>query len=106
MFRIAEFDNESDRMRKIEELNSIFSSLPGKIKTIKSYEVGTNINSSHHAYDVVINSTFKNMEDLNAYVIHPEHQYAIEKASTIPKVKAVVDYESAQSRKTRIPNQI
>jgi len=93
MFKITEFDDELDRMKRIEELKSIFEKLTSKIKSIKSYEVGINVNTSSQAYDVVINSTFKTLDDLHTYVIHPEHQYALEKAKSIHKIKAVVDYE-------------
>ena len=104
MFKIAKFDDESDRERKIEELKLIFEKLPGKIKSLKSYEVGININSSNHAYDVVINSSFRTQEELNSYVVHPEHQYAIEKASAIQKTKVVVDYETSRLVKSSIQN--
>ena len=83
---------------------TIFEKLSGKIKAIKSYEVGININSSNHAYDVVINSSFRTMEDLNTYVVHPEHQYAIKKASTIKKTKVVVDYETTREVKSNVRN--
>ena len=75
LFKVTEFDDESDRQKKIEELKSIFEKVSGKIQTIKSYEVGANINKSNCAYDVAINATFKTMDDLNAYLIHPDHQY-------------------------------
>lgn len=100
MFKITEFDDEADRDKKIEELKSIFEKLSAKIKSIKSYEVGININASNNSYDVVINSSFRTLEDLNKYVDHPEHQYAIEKASAIQKTKVVVDYETTQLRKS------
>ena len=100
LLKVTEFDDELDRQKKIEELKSIFEKVSGKIQTIKSYEVGTNINTSNCAYDVAINSTFKTMDDLKAYLIHPDHLYAIEKASSIPKVKVIVDYEVRKTRKT------
>ncbi|UCG28861.1 MAG: Dabb family protein [Bacteroidales bacterium] len=99
MFKITKFDDEQDKVRKTEELKSTFEKLKGKIKSVKSFEVGININTSSCAYDVVINSTFRTLDDLNTYIMHPDHQYAIEKISTIPKSKIVVDYESTRSRK-------
>ncbi len=100
LFKVTEYDDELDRQRKIDELKSIFEKVSGKIQNIKSYEVGANINTSNCAYDVVINSTFKTMDDLNAYLIHPDHQYAIEKAGNIPKTKVIVDYEVRRTRKS------
>lgn len=100
LFKITEFEDEADRQKKIEELKSIFEKVSCKIQTIKSYEVGTNINTSNCAYDVAINSMFKTMDDLKAYQIHPDHLYAVEKASSIPKEKVIVDYEIRRTRKS------
>lgn len=100
LFKITEFDDELDRQKKVEELISIFEKAWGKIPAIKSYEVGANINPSSSAYDVAINSTFKSMDDLKAYILHPDHQYAIEKASNIPKIKVIVDYEVPRTSKS------
>jgi len=100
LFKITEFDDELDKQKKIEELKSIFEKQSIKISAIKSYEVGANINTSDCAYDVVINSTFKSMDDLKAYILHPDHQYAIEKASNIPKIKVIVDYEVPRTSKS------
>lgn len=99
LFKITEFDDELDKQKKMEELKSIFERQSIKIQAIKSYEVGMNINTSNYAYDVAINSTFKTMDDLKAYLIHPDHQYAIEKAGPIPKIKVVLDYEVHRTRK-------
>ncbi len=100
LFKITEFDDELDRQKKIEELKSIFEKVSCKIQTIKSYEVGANINTSDCAYDVAINATFKTMDELKAYLIHPDHQYAIEKASSIPKTKVILDYEVHRTSKS------
>jgi hypothetical protein len=98
LFKITEFDDELDRQKKIEELKSIFEKVPSKIPAIKSYEVGANINTSSAAYDVAINSTFRSTDDLKTYILHPDHQYAVEKAGTIPKIKVIVDYEVHRNR--------
>lgn len=99
LFKISEYDDEPDRQRKIEELKSIFEKQCSKIQAVKSFEVGVNFNTSNFAYDVAINSTFRTMDDLKAYLFHPDHLYAIEKAGTIPKDKVVLDYEVHRIRK-------
>lgn len=99
MFKITKFEDEQDKGRKIEELKSTFEKLKGKIKNIKTFEVGLNLNTSSCAYDVIVNSSFKTLDDLNNYIMHPDHQYTIEKVSTIPKSKVVVDYEISRSKR-------
>lgn len=102
MFKVTKYESEQDRIKKAEELKSIFGNLTGKIKGAKSYEVAMNINTSSLAYDVVINSSFGTIDDLDAYKVHPDHQYAIEKASAISKTKVLVDYKVERNKKTGI----
>lgn len=67
--------------------------LKEKVDEIIDIEVGINSNPSEQAYDVVLYSTFKTMDDLNAYQKHPEH---LKVATFVRKVvcsRAVVDYE-------------
>lgn len=93
MFKIKHAKNDKDRLGKALQMKEIFGSLKNKINEIQFYEVGINTGKSAFAYDVVINSEFKSWEDLEKYVIHPEHQDAIMKNKMIKKEKAVVDYE-------------
>jgi hypothetical protein len=99
MFKIASFDNEEDKIKKIEHIKTTYENLELKIKQIGTYEVGRNINTSSDAYDVIIISTFKSKEDLSAYLEHPEHLYVIEKLRNIPKEKKLVDFEVTKRKK-------
>ncbi len=93
MFKIKHAENDKDRQEKALRMKEIFESLKNKIDVIQFYEVGINEGKSAFAYDVVINSEFNTWEDLEKYVIHPEHQDAIMMNKMIEKEKAVIDYE-------------
>ena len=57
------------------------------------YEIGINFTQSERAADLVLISTFTGIEDLEKYIINPDHQAA---AGFILKVREsswVVDYE-------------
>lgn len=51
------------------------------------------INSSEQAYDIVLYSQFKNVEDLNIYQNHPEHIKVSESISKVRDERRVVNYE-------------
>ena len=64
-----------------------------KISEIMHLEVGINLTESERSFDLAIYSKFSNIDDLKAYLIHPDH---IKIANAISKVRNesyVVDYE-------------
>lgn len=81
-------DKETNRNR----LKSALEELPDKIKQIKRYEVGFNINPSEAGYDIVLYSEFENESDLEIYQKHPDHVKVAELVGRIRDKRAVVDY--------------
>lgn len=101
MFKIEEYESEEDKLKKAHEIKSTFEVLKDNIKEIFSYQVGLNFNTSNCAFDVVIDATFRNREELQTYLNHPDHIFAREKISMISKTKAVIDYEIKRKRKKK-----
>lgn len=64
-----------------------FKQLAEKISEIESYSFGANMNLDGSNYQYALVASFKNLEDFNAYVIHPEHQHFM-KTVTTPIVKS------------------
>lgn len=93
MFKFTEVNNEMDRLEKCIRMKTTFEPLKSKLNIIKSYTVGINQKKTDFSYDVVIISEYKNWEDLESYINHPEHQKAIGLCNDIKKEKAIVDYE-------------
>jgi quinol monooxygenase YgiN len=92
-FRLKK-DTPSERREEVlEQLKKALEALPGKIKEIAAYEVGTNIAHSPAAHDLVLVSGFKSPEDLEAYRVHPEHQKVVELIKKTTSDRVVVDYE-------------
>lgn len=91
MWRMADSPDKAERAKAIKEN---LEALKGKIDELVDIEVGLNFEGSDSASDVVLVSTFKTVEDLNAYQIHPAHK-AVGTAYVKPYVaeRRVVDYE-------------
>jgi hypothetical protein len=68
-------------------------SLKDKIDLIKKLEVGINDKkASKDNFDIVLIEEFESFNDLEAYLIHPEHIKTAEFIQTIRVSRAVVDY--------------
>lgn len=65
---------------------------PNHIDEIKGWTCGRNTTKRDIAADFVVLGLFKNRDDLNAYIIHPDHQKGIVKWKFIAEWK-VVDIE-------------
>jgi len=65
---------------------------PNHISEIKGWSCGRNTTTRDIAADFVVIGLFKNREDLNSYIIHPDHQRGVIKWKLIADWK-VVDIE-------------
>ena len=75
------------------KVKTMLEDLKGKAPSIIDIEVGIDFNGSDAAADVVLYSTFANMDDLNAYQNHPNHQAVIPLMQAMTTARQVVDYE-------------
>ena len=78
MIKLKEIPAAFERQNAINQIKAGLDALPSKIKEIKSYEVGVNINPNPLAYEIVLISEFENFNDLNIYREHPEHVKVLE----------------------------
>ncbi len=70
----------------------LLEDLQQHIPQIVSIEVGINFNGSDFAYDLVLYSEFKSLEDLQIYQAHPKHLEAAAFIGSIVQSRAVCDY--------------
>ena len=92
MFKLKEFSDPSEKRQAAETLRSELLSMRTKIPVIREFEIGINFNPSSFAFDVVINSTFENHEDLEIYQLHPAHKAFIAFNKNFSAEKVIVDY--------------
>lgn len=93
MFKLSETHPAELKEQNKREMKRRLESLPEKIDVIRSMQVGINVKESERAFDVVLVSTFDNLEDLETYRVHPVHQEFVAYAAQIREKAASVDYE-------------
>lgn len=92
-FKLSSSLTPVEKKEQLKKMEEIFSPLGRKLNYIVEYKTGTNFNKADFAWDFVIDSVFRNKEDLQKYQVSDEHQEAVIKGATIEKTKAVIDYE-------------
>jgi hypothetical protein len=92
-FKLSKFLEPEIRQVQLKRMEEIFSPLGCKFPYIIEYRTGINFNETPHSCDFVIDSIFRNKEDLHRYQESKEHKEAIRRGSAIEKTKAVIDYE-------------
>ena len=93
MWRFKEDAAGKTKAENVATFKSMLENLVGKIDEIVSLEVGTNVIESETASDLVLNSRFKNLDDLNSYNSHPEHQKVLAFGKEVIAERRAVDYE-------------
>ena len=63
------------------------------IKEIVNIEVGINIVEAEQAYDLVLNSEFENLEDLDIYQKHAAHVEVVKFVGQFLESRVVIDYQ-------------
>lgn len=91
MFRFRD-DVPADLRRTAREaFKQGIESLPATIPFIRSVHVGFNINESEK-WDICLNSTFDNLDDVKAYSTHPAHKAVASELMKHIVERACVDY--------------
>ncbi len=93
MLKLKETENRIEKLENALKLKKAIEGLGYKIDEVKYMEVGLNYNEKPTAFDLVLNSTFDNAEDLDAYRGHPEHVKMLDFLDDVIEKTAVVDYE-------------
>lgn len=70
---------------EIADMERGLAALPGKINEIREYVFGRDIIRSERSCDFALVSAFDDMEALQRYQVHPDHQ------AVVARVKAVSD---------------
>ena len=93
MFKLSETPDARQKEANKQEVKERLEGLPSKIDVIRSMEVGINVVTQARAFDVVLVSTFDNLDDLETYRVHPAHQEFVNYVGQIREQTASVDYE-------------
>jgi len=85
--------SEIEKKKRISLLKENLEKLPSLIREIKYYDVGVNISTRSNAFDLVVISEFTDVNDLDIYREHPEHQKVVDLLAGMREDVTVVDYE-------------
>lgn len=94
MFKLLDTGDKKLIEKNKLDVKKRLEGLPSRIDVIRSMEVGINVNESARTFDIVLVSTFDNLEDLDTYRVHPAHQEFVDYIGRIREQAASVDYET------------
>ena len=80
---------------QIDELETLLNALPDQIDEIQSYDFGRDVVRSERSYDFALVSVFANLDTLEHYKKHPDHQVVVGMLGGMCERIIAVDYESA-----------
>ncbi len=94
MFKLADEAEGNNKRENARIIKTKLEDLKSVIPVIKKIVVNINDEkASQDNYDIVLDSEFNTMEDLNAYIVHPEHRKVGEFIVKVKTERAAVDYE-------------
>jgi hypothetical protein len=77
---------------RVADLENSLAALPPVIPEILSYEFGRDTVRSERSYDLALISTFKDLDSLQRYQKHPDHQIVLKKVNTLCESVVAVDF--------------
>jgi hypothetical protein len=107
-FRIAPLENRGAKMIKhvvfmkfkketteedIAAIERGLGALPDIISEIKGYEFGRDVLRTERSYDFALVSAFDDLDALQRYSIHPDHQVVVQKCREASESIVAVDFE-------------
>lgn len=93
-FKLADNAEGNSKRENALIIKQRLEALKSVIPEIVKMEVFTNhADAPQDNYDIVLDSEFKNLEDLNTYVFHPEHKKVGEFIAKVRTARAAIDYE-------------
>lgn len=91
LFKFQEFNSESEKQEKFEEIKKALLDLKDKIECLLSIEVGFNANPNE-TFDMALTTSFNSMEDITTYANHPDHLEVVKLIGPFKADRACVDY--------------
>lgn len=75
------------------KVRDTFMSMKGKIECLLDIQCGWNVYESARSYDFALECTFKDLDGLKEYLVHPVHLPVKEFIHTVAESSKSVDYE-------------
>lgn len=93
MFKLKNYNSESEKQTEICRIEEALLGLSGKIDELKYIEVGVNYDLATKLYDICLITHFDSVDHLDVYRSHPEHLKVVELIGQHAVERAAVDFE-------------
>jgi hypothetical protein len=77
---------------EIQQLAEGLGALPQLIEDIREFRFGTDVIHSERSYDLGLVSSFDDLDALQNYQVHPEHQKVVAQVKAITSGVVAVDF--------------
>jgi hypothetical protein len=78
---------------EIQKLAEGLGDLPQAIEEIREFRFGADVIHSERSYDLGLVSSFDDLDALQRYQVHPEHQKVVAQVKAIASGVVAVDFE-------------
>jgi hypothetical protein len=93
MFKLTETEPKSKKQEITARIKEKLEALSLKIPEVRFINIGVNINDSPNGFDMVLETEFDTIRDLETYRVHPEHRNVVDFINEYKVQSASVDYE-------------
>ena len=84
---------EENKAANVAHTKAMLDALPEKIPQILHSETYTDCGVTEGNYDLILISDFANHEDLNTYIVHPDHKAVGAFMTPVRELRSCVDIE-------------
>lgn len=78
---------------EIQRLAESLGDLPQLIEEVREYRFGADVVRSERSYDLGLVSSFDDLDALQRYNVHPEHQKVVAQVKAIASSVVAVDFD-------------
>ncbi|NBC83753.1 MAG: Dabb family protein [Bacteroidetes bacterium] len=94
LWKLDDSYSKTEKEMHIHNMQKELLGLKGKITALKAISVYTNDKrAAENNYDLILDTEFDSLDDLNTYQVHPDHQAVVESIGPIKKNRAAIDFE-------------
>ena len=93
LWKLKEEAGGKNKEENFKLMREKLTALPALIPQVKSLSVVKNVNPTDKNMDVALITSFDSLEDLDVYVIHPEHVKVGAFIGSVVSARSAVDYE-------------
>lgn len=93
MWKLKETAEGNSKEENALQMKALLENLKNTIDLIKELEVKLNDDAYNSAnYDIILNMSCKNYEDLDSYQTHPDHQKVVSFVKKVVELRSAIDY--------------